>query len=444
MDRAELRNIFRQGFSTARQDLTLTSIQDDSHIDGEAVTNSGQASNVYSRKRPRLEEKTDRELLETIASLIRIQNETLAAQGSHLERFETNVNTRFDRVDLVQGSYVWQQQQILQQQQVLQQERQHQQQPTVLQLEESTTGPMSELQAIVKRKKEEGYRFREYTDFKGAMSVGWMKPVPTELGTPVSAASNLGGDTDLRAISSADMVTKGAIPSAPESVDPQTTMGLQMEDIIDTSRFEVEEEEEEDNDRFFPGLQLERQRQTNTAGESDDVLPSSPLSPAGVSPPLTQSQAHDPDRALRAGSNLTDIFAIITKPARRQHRRKPSSSSAVTPQAPIASTEPIAGPSSSRLRPRIKKPDYVHHPMDEVRRRIMRQEAEEAREESPDSVRGLSTAPLVILAKSDGWERPGAKRWSKWGDNTLRGRMVSYNLLSVMTMKLTGVARNQL
>jgi hypothetical protein len=82
--------------------------------------------------------------------------------------------------------------------------------------------------------------------------------------------------------------------------------------------------------------------------------------------------------------------------------------------------------------------------MDEVRRRIMRQEAEEAREESPDSVRGLSTAPLVILAKSDGWERPGAKRWSKWGDNTLRGRMVSYGPLFAMTTKLRDTARDQL
>jgi hypothetical protein len=355
-----------------------------------------------------------------------------------LERFETNVNARFDRVELVQGSYVWQQQQILQQQ------------PNVLQLNEPLSGPMSELQAIVKRKKEEGYRFKQYTDFKGAMSIGWMKPVPAELGTPVSAASNLGGDTDLRASSSADVIIKGIIPSAPESVDPQTTMGLQMEDIIDMSRFE-EEEEEEDNDRFFPGLLLERQRQiqcqTNTAAVPDGISQSSPLSPADVSPPSPpQARARDHDRALRAGSNLTDIFATIVKPVRRQHRRKPSdpNSSLVPPLRPVPHTQPVAGPSTGRLRPRIKKPDYVHHPMDEVRRRIMRQEAEEAREESPDSVRGLSTAPLVILAKSDGWERPGAKRWSKWGDNTLRGRMVSYGPLCAMTTELRDTARDQL
>ena len=65
--------------------------------------------------------------------------------------------------------------------------------------------------------------------------------------------------------------------------------------------------------------------------------------------------------------------------------------------------------------------------MDRTRRSLrLEDEARAAAEaEEVSSIRGLSTAPVIILPKSNGEEKVGARKWRKWGENTLIGRMVS-------------------
>jgi hypothetical protein len=66
--------------------------------------------------------------------------------------------------------------------------------------------------------------------------------------------------------------------------------------------------------------------------------------------------------------------------------------------------------------------------MDRTRKSLrLEDEARAAAEAAGEfsSIRGLSTAPVDILPKSDGKEKKGGKKWRKWGENTLIGRMVS-------------------
>ena len=66
--------------------------------------------------------------------------------------------------------------------------------------------------------------------------------------------------------------------------------------------------------------------------------------------------------------------------------------------------------------------------MDRTRKSLRLEDEARAAAEAADeisSIRGLSTAPVDILPKSDGKEKKGGKKWRKWGENTLIGRMVS-------------------
>jgi hypothetical protein len=368
----EGRSIFRPGTSRKRR-LTLLSSNGDIGVNDNGNKRHCPPAGVH---------RTEKDIWQSIESLLRAQQDTLSAQAARFALVSASIGAKLDRIQQAQELLVWQTR------------------PEALQLD--LGGPMSQLRDIVRRKKDEGYRYQTYTDITGGVSIGWTKAKTPEVHVPVTEVA---ASADLEIVRQGGGIVQTAADAPMETVKP---VEMQLDELIDMDRLN----DEEDYDQFFPYLRNEPEV---SPIQAVPMPASSSLSP----PPVD-------DRTLRAGSNLTDIFASIARPARRVHRR-----TRLTTAPPPLSTLPSvpeAGPSSGRLRPRVKKPDYVHHPMDEVRKRIMRQEAAEAareREDSPDSVRGLSTAPLIILAKSDGWEKPGAKKWWKWGDNTLRGRMVS-------------------
>jgi hypothetical protein len=72
-----------------------------------------------------------------------------------------------------------------------------------------------------------------------------------------------------------------------------------------------------------------------------------------------------------------------------------------------------------------------------------RQAAADAANEEIRSVRGLSTARVVILPKSDGIEKMGGREWWKWGENTLKGRMVCHTRCHI-SVEADGSGRDKL
>jgi hypothetical protein len=90
--------------------------------------------------------------------------------------------------------------------------------------------------------------------------------------------------------------------------------------------------------------------------------------------------------------------------------------------------------SERTLRKRTKHPDYVSHPMDQMKKDIRegRQTPVTGRAASTDSseegrrVRGRSACPpAAMLPASNGKKSGTGAKWPKHGGNTVKGRMVS-------------------
>jgi hypothetical protein len=311
---------------------------------------------------------------------------------------------------------------------------------------------LEELKCLVSQKREEGFRFGEGVDWEKIMSIGWMA-VPGE-----NRPQLIWGGAMRKGVRGGDMIS-GEVE------------GLRFEELIDMGQFDETPARPTGSDsvpRNSTLFQTQSQAQdasqrtpTSLAAESsysgsksgNEVLPiqhdiidtPSVPGPSIVQPENTIAgnrssrpragsemslssgieslpETETGNRRSRAGSNLTDILTGINSYLDRRDRLHIS-------QSPVP--PPLPPSPEHRLRRRTKRPIYSSkwHPMDSTRKQLRledeaEREAEEANEELR-SVRGLSTAPVFILPKSDGVIKEGGREWWKWGENTFVGRMVS-------------------
>jgi hypothetical protein len=300
---------------------------------------------------------------------------------------------------------------------------------------------IEEVKALVRMKQEEGYRFPRYIDFERVMSMGWMDqdqdpyqgvyvPFNQALPTP-------NGSVPVpQAVNDIDMNDGHSIPP------------LRLDEIIDMNQFEKHHDGTIPEDSSAPTLRRSVQDHTGTS----PIAGTGELSRHNLAK-LDDSNKHIPAMSTHADdreSNLSDIFGGINDYLERPNRRRYISDS--DPDTESASSPPPPPPppqSESRLRHRTRRPIYSTkwHPMDKPRKYLRleeeRQAAADAANEEIRSVRGLSTARVVILPKSDGIEKMGGREWWKWGENTLKGRMVCHTRCHI-SVEADGSGRDKL
>jgi hypothetical protein len=366
---------------------------------------------------------------------------------------------------------------------------------------------LEEFKVMVRRIKEDGYRFPRYVDFEKVLSMGWMsgevrlpviEPVRSDIGCPEqggrggargsTGSTGSTGDTrvdtpqltldELIDMSQFEELHDGTIPEASGSGRGWSSGGESVQasvppPIESDARQKIGGNTGISFQSITPALELP-DRDPHPA-PSTHAIPSSPVkkmqpppfrhtvqheasgsTSTSAAPRRPKHSRRDSVRSLssgveslpqsrrhsRAGSNMTDILAGIDSYLVRPNRQRPVPDS--------ESPEPIPAPPQpeGRLRRRTNRPIYSTkwHPMDGPRKRLRLEEEEraaaEAADEEVDSIRGLSTAPVIILPKSDGVEKVNGRKWSKWGENTLIGRMVSWPWL--MSLRADFLANNQL
>lgn len=397
--------------------------------------------------------KTSSQIWASIESILLAQRTALEAQSAKLAEIAQSMEERLDNIHTSQLTPVFGEE-------------------------------LAELKDMVKRKKDEGFGFGDGVEWEKVMAVGWM--AGPELRTKTG---------HIREMRSSGGVVNTAMISGQEAVVP-----LRFDELIDMDQFEEQHDTGPSSSyvraeifsdmainctpnsigtgpsdsgsrlgnepRFGPGpIGIDSEASGSAAREilsgSSDIVAGTGMLQENANLRSRLLQGHTRPRALsemslssgieslpetetrrsRAGSDLTDVLEGISTYLHRPSRARPLSIS----QSPAPPPPP-----EGRLRTRTKRPIYSSkwHPMDSTRKhQRLEDEAQQAADEANEelrSVRGLSTAPRTCLAASDGKMRERGRKWPKWGENSLVGRMVSFCCLALRDLGADIIARHQL